>query len=160
MPNRQLVDYVQEQLSHGMDVGQLRSVLLAEGWSSQDIETAIQTHYKNAKSATHAQHHTNFVAVSVLVLVVLIIGVSLFLTVFNNPEPSVNPGPQPPAINPPNHVTGWATCEDISGSEEKHACYVAQNENELIDCMAIEDSIEQQFCFRGQEEVLLARYNN
>lgn len=160
MPNRQLVDYVREQLSHGMDLAQLRSVLLNEGWSAQDVETAIQNYYQKNKSSTHKTHHTNFVAVSILVVVILIVGVSLFLTVFNNPEPSINPGPQPPAINPPNQVTGWVVCADISQSEEKHACYVAENKKDLIDCMAIKDSIEQQFCFRGQEEVLLARYNN
>ena len=160
MPNRQLVDYVREQLSHGMDLAQLRSVLLSEGWSAEDVETAINAAYKNTSRSTHKQHHTNFVAVSILAIVVLILGVSVFMIVFNNPEPTVPPGPNPPPVTPPNHMTGWAVCADIDKSSDKHSCYVTENEKEIIDCMAIDDAIEQQFCFRGQEEVLLARYNS
>ena len=159
MPNRQLTEYVQTQLAQKMDLGQLRSVLLGEGWSQEDIEAAIKEAYASKSRSAHKAHHINFVAVAVLAVLVLILGVSLFLIVFaNNNEPNTPVNPQPPGLPPPNQVTGWVTCSHISSGEEKQACYKELNEEKIIDCMAIDDSIEQQFCFRAQEDVLLSRY--
>ncbi|MBN1275357.1 hypothetical protein JXA12_03625 [Candidatus Woesearchaeota archaeon] len=158
MANRQLVAYVKEQLAHKMDVNAIRTLLLQQGWSQEDVEAAVEEAYRSSRQRTHREHHTNFVAVAVAGVVVVILAVALFLVAFREQKPD----PEVPLIvpNPPDdRLTGWAVCAHEEDSVAKHACYYDLNdEEELYDCYAIDDPKERGFCLRATEAVLLERY--
>ncbi len=162
MANKQLVEYVKEQLSHKMNINQLRTVLINEGWSQTDIESAITEVHDKSHHHNKKDHHTNFLAVAVLGIIVLILGGALFLVVFKDPT-SIQPPPitPPTQINPPiQQLTGWSVCATEVDSVGKDSCYQKLNiEDELFDCDVIEESDERGFCYRAKETVLLQNYN-
>lgn len=162
MANRQLVDYVKEQLSHGVNVNQVRTLLIQQGWSQPDVEAAVDEAYGQHKKRTYQKHHTHFLGVAIAAIVVLILGVALFLIVFKQTEPIVVPQPQPPIDVPrpiPVELSGWQACQYEQDSIAKDTCYQELNlQEDNYDCDTINDDIERSFCYRAKETVILQRY--
>ncbi len=175
MANKQLVTYIREQLSHKADINQLRLLLATQGWSQADVEDAINEVYSGSKTHNVKSHHTNFVAVTVLAIIVLMLGAGLFMVVFKETDVSTRPtssieppktspstpiGPRPTEAAPPSSLSGWAVCAADKDSEEKHDCYYKINKDDVdYNCDEISDKVERSFCYRAKEAVLIEEYN-
>lgn len=159
MANRQLVDYIREQLTHKMDINQLRTILLKEGWAQPDIEAAISEVYAAAPSRAHKEHHTHYVALAVSGIVVVVLAVALFIIVFKGSNQPVIPEPTTPVPERGvQELTGWAVCQQEMDSEAKNACYERLNAEEDYDCSKITNGIERNFCLRAKETIILQTY--
>ncbi|MBD3209727.1 hypothetical protein GF367_04930 [Candidatus Woesearchaeota archaeon] len=165
MANKQLVDYIKEQLNHRMDSNSIRTVLIRQGWSAEDVEAAMYEAHNEAHAHNKRHYHTHFVGIAIASVVVIILFVALFLVVFRQTEPASAPSPtaQPPlpaVMPPPEHqLSGWAVCQAETDGVAKDACYQDLNRNtEHYDCDAIPDNVERGFCYRAKEAVLLQEY--
>lgn len=162
MANRQLVDYVKEQLSHGVNIDQVRTLLIQQGWSQADVESAIDEAYGQHKSRAHKEHGTHFLGIAIAAIVVLILAVALFLIVFKQTEPDVVPQPVPIVEvprPPPVELSGWKVCAYERDSTAKDVCYQELNlQEDNYDCDIIDVKEERSFCYRAKETVILQRY--
>ena len=187
MANKQLVEYIKEQLAHKADINQVRTILAQQGWLQQDIEAAIQEAYKKKHEDNIKKHHTNFIAIIILVIIILIITTALFMVVFKNEEGTntttnkeqITSQEQGKTITEPitnhqnkntinneenqakenNNLSGWAVCAADKDSEEKNNCYKKLNEeNKDYDCDKIKNNEERTFCYRAKELILIQEY--
>ena len=164
MANRQLVDYIKEQLSHGFSLDQVRTLLVQQGWSEADVQAAVQEAYAQHQGRTRREHHTHFLGVAIAAIIVLILGVALFLMVSKQTQPDVVPQPLPslpsePSSPHPADLSGWHACQHEQDSTAKDTCYKELNlQEDNYDCDLIEDDVERGFCYRAKESVLLKRY--
>lgn len=161
MANRQLVQYIKEQLNHKMSLEQLRNVLLQQGWAGPDIEAAMEAARVETHKRDRQKHQTNHVGLAISGIVVLILIAALLIVVFDNGGTTVEPAPtQPvtPEVSEPS-LSGWKVCSHEDDSVAKHNCYYDLNsQNVEFDCDKISDETERDFCYRAKEEVLLERY--
>ena len=159
MANRQLVAYIKEQLNHRMDINALRTLLLQQGWSQQDVEDAINEAYHAARQRTHREHHTNFVAIAVTAIVLVILIAALFLIAFRDTTPDNPDNPIVVPQIPEPELSGWEACAYEEDSAAKHSCYYDLNaQDESYPCDGIPDNVERGFCYRAKEAVALERY--
>ena len=161
MANKQLVQYIREQLKHRMNPDQLRTTLLQEGWAGPDIEAAIEEARVEVQRGDHKRHHTHYVGLAISGVVVLILLAALLIVVFDpgggGAEPQPTPQDQAEASRP--DLTGWEVCKNEDDSMAKHTCYYELNaDNKQYDCGSIPDETERDFCYRAKEEVLLEQY--
>lgn len=158
MANRQLIEYVKEQLSHRMDINNLRSLLLQQGWLAEDIEEAIAEAYAELQARTHKHHHINFLGVAIAGIIVAILVVALLLVIFKETEPE----PITPVIETPVNTTPqepWEFCAAEPLDEDKDACYLALNREQLdFDCDSLTIEDERASCNRGKEQAILEAY--
>ena len=163
MANRQLVDYIKEQLSHKMDVNSLRTLLTTQGWLAEDVEDAIAQAYSERQAGTHQGHHVNFVRVAIIGIILAILIVALLLVLFKQTAPPVTETPTTTSQNqtaPVQSLTGWERCAAIADSVQKDTCYVALNKEADYDCDSLPDQGERTACNRAKEQVILEAYNN
>lgn len=159
MANKQLVDYVVEQMSHKTDLNQVRTILTNQGWAGSDVEEAIMEAYAKKKKHNHQKHGTNFTAIAVSLVVIVVLGIALLMTVYSNEGGVDEPITAPtivPEVSVPAELSGWELCSLVADSVEKDACYQEINEENVeFNCYQIADSVEKNFCFRAKEVVLL-----
>lgn len=162
MANRQLVDYVKEQLSHKADINALRTLMLQQGWNIQDVEDAIGEAYSSIKTKTRREHHTHFPAVAVAAIVVVVLAAVLFVTVLRQTEPNGGPDLPPDIDDKPvivQNLSGWQKCQVETDSVLKDACYQKLNRDAEFDCGGVTDEQERGTCYRAKEAVLLQSYS-
>ncbi|MFP4524565.1 MAG: hypothetical protein ACLFO2_04630 [Candidatus Woesearchaeota archaeon] len=161
MANRQLVQYIKEQLNHKMSPERLRNVLLQQGWAGPDIEAAMEEARVETQKADRRRHHTNHVGLAISGIVVLILIAALLIIVFDQDGSDTDPAPQQP-VNPETSepsLSGWKVCSHEDDSMAKHNCYYDLNSQNLeFDCDQISDETERDYCYRAKEDVLLERY--
>lgn len=162
MANRQLVDYIKEQLAHGVPLNQIQAILLQQGWTAYDVTAAVQEVQQVHTARIHKEHSTHYVGIAIAAIIVIILGLALFLIVFKQtePEPQVPVEVPPTPVTPPQTLTGWEACQIVEDSIAKETCYKELNlKEENYDCDLILDSTERSFCYRAKEAIILAAYN-
>ncbi|MBW2982764.1 hypothetical protein KY327_00500 [Candidatus Woesearchaeota archaeon] len=161
MANRQLVQYIKEQLNHKMSPEQLRNVLLQQGWAGPDIEAAMEAARVETQKGDRRRHHTNHVGLAISGIVVLILLAAILIVVFNQEGTSTQHTPRQPLTPETTEpsLSGWEVCSHEDDSMAKHNCYYDLNsQNVQFDCDKINDETERDYCYRAKEEVLLERY--
>ncbi len=161
MANRQLVEYLKEQLAHKADINTLRTMALQQGWAPKDVEEAIKEAYSGIRKKTHADHHTHFPAVAIAAVVLVVLMGALFMVFFRQTDPIKDPiDPTNPVIIPdvPVELSGWEECQAEDDSVLKDACYQKLNRDAEFECDIVSDDEEQGVCYRAKEAVLLQAY--
>lgn len=162
MANKQLVQYIKEQLSHKMSIDAIRTVLHNQGWMENDIQEAIQVATQRKHKQNIKEHHSHFLAVSALSVIAILLAGGLFISVFNDQPTVPVPDQIPPKpIHIPAELSGVDICFDKIDSAQKDLCYQEINQqDEEFDCASISEDAERSYCFRAKEFVLLSKYNN
>lgn len=166
MANRQLVDYVRAQMAQRASIDQIRTILLQQGWMSQDVEVAIMEARQQSHGSNKQEHHTNFLVAAISVIIILGLLFGLLVVVFKkSTEPVIIgedkqvEGAKTLPVEEQKEEPAWYVCRELLDYGTKHACYYDLNfADPKYECDMIPDTEELHACYRGKEQVLLLQY--
>lgn len=169
MANRQLVDYIRAQRMQRASTEQIRTILLQQGWMSQDVEAAILEADQQTRTTTHKEHHMNFLVVTISIIIILGLIFALFITVFKDGQKPTKYLGEKKEDNVKEEVKTlplekkedpkWYVCKELVDYAAKNACYYDINFlDNTYDCDEINVPEEKNACYRGKNQVLLEQY--
>ena len=141
--DKQLVDFVREQVKHGVKPEVLRYNLENKGWNKQEVNEALRE--------AHAYNNRNLAVIGISVVVVAF----LALILISLTNKTVVPDVQSPV--PGNDgVSSLGNCASIIDGDEKNSCYIGLVQKDY-DCEELTDDVERTFCFRALEYSLISQ---